>query len=303
MRQFDVLVIGELNVDFVVRGADVVPAFGQREKLIEDATLTLGSSAGIFASQAARLGLRTAIVGVVGADLFGDMVLRELSERGVDTHACITAPDLKTGVSLILAPTAGSRAILTYSGSIAALRADQIDRGLLVQARHLHIASYFLLDALRPDLPQLLAEARRAGMTISLDTNWDPTERWQVEGVLSACDVFLPNEAELLAIARTRDVASALAQLSRVVGLIAVKQGAQGALARRGSELAHCEARPVRVVDTTGAGDSFDAGFICGYLRGWPLADTLRLACACGSLSTHAMGGTAGQPTLEEALA
>ncbi len=299
---FDVLVIGELNVDFILYGSDVTPAFGQTEKLIQDATLTVGSSAGIFASQAARLGLRTTLIGVVGADLFGDYVLKALYERGVDIGACTRVPGLKTGASVILAPASGSRAILTYSGSIGALHAGQIDYSLFARARHLHLASYFLLDRLRPDLPRLLAQARRGGMTISLDTNWDPAGRWQVEDILHLCDVLLPNEAELLAITRVSDVSSALPRLARRDNMIAVKQGARGATAWRGGELVYCEALPVEVVDTTGAGDSFDAGFVFGYLHRWPLADTLKLACACGSLSTRSVGGTASQPTLKEAL-
>lgn len=299
---FDVLVIGDLNVDIVLSGSDIVPAFDQRETLIEDATLTLGASAAIFACQAARLGLRTAIIGAVGADLFGEYVLKTLGDRGVDVDACVTAPGLKTGVSVILAPPGGSRAILTYAGSMSALRAAQIDAALFARARHVHLASYFLLEGLRADLPQLLGQARSAGMTISLDPNWDPAERWQFDEIVPRCDVLLPNEAELLAIARAPDVGSALARLGSRTTLIAVKQGERGATAWRGGELARCAALPVEVVDTTGAGDSFDAGFVFGVLRGWSLTETLTLACACGSLSTRSVGGTASQPTLEEAL-
>jgi sugar/nucleoside kinase (ribokinase family) len=123
-----------------------------------------------------------------------------------------------------------------------------------------------------------------------------------VEEVLPLCDLLLPNEAELTAIARTPDVASALARLGRRVALIAVKQGARGATAWHSGELVRCEAKRVAVADTTGAGDSFDAGFVFGFLSGRPLTDTLRLACACGSLSTRGIGGIASQPTLEEAL-
>jgi sugar/nucleoside kinase (ribokinase family) len=331
---FDLLVIGEINLDLVLSGEDVSPEFGQKEKVIADAQLTLGSSSAIFACQAARLGLRTAFAGVVGADLFGGQALQSLSERGVDTRACISDPSLKTGVSVILVRRAAEsrgvpgrgggrpdadRAILTYPGAIGALRADQIDRALFTRARHLHIASYFLLDALRPDLPKLLREAKQAGMTVSLDTNWDPAERWDLTDILDYCDVFLPNEAELLAIAPHSpapepafgvrwgplepDVETALARLQRRADVIAVKRGARGALAVHGGARAECPARPVQVVDTVGAGDSFDAGFVYGYLHDWSLPDTLKLACACGSLSTRSVGGTTSQPTLEEALA
>jgi sugar/nucleoside kinase (ribokinase family) len=299
---FDLLVIGEINLDLVLSGEDVSPEFGQKEKLVADALLTLGSSSAIFACQAARLGLRTAFVGVVGTDPFGAQALQSLNERGVDTRACISDPALKTGVSVILVRPDADRAILTYPGAIGALRAGQIDRTLFARARHLHIASYFLLDALRPDLAQVLREAKGAGMTVSLDTNWDPAERWDIADLFAYCDVFLPNEAELLAITHAPDVGTALAGLRHRVDTIAVKRGARGALAVRGDARKECAARPVQVADTVGAGDSFDAGFVYGYLRSWPLADTLKLACACGSLSTRTVGGTTGQPTLEEAL-
>lgn len=299
---FDVLVIGEINLDFILRGEDVKPEFGQKEKTVSDALLTLGSSSAIFACQAARLGLRTAFVGVVGADSFGDLALQSLNDRGVDTHSCIVDASLKSGISVILVGPDADRAILTYPGSIGALRADRIDRGLFNRARHLHIASYFLLEALRPDLPKLLDEARNAGMTVSLDTNWDPAETWETGDILPRCDVFLPNEAELSAITREGDLEVALKQLRSRIDVIAVKQGARGAIAVRGDARTECPSLPVKVADTVGAGDSFDAGFVYGYLHDWPLSDTLRLACACGSLSTRSMGGTTSQPTLDEAL-
>lgn len=300
---YDLLVVGEINFDFILRGENVTPEFRQKERIVDDALLTLGSSSAIFACQAARLGLRTAFVGVVGADWFGDAALASLRARGVDTRGCMSDPSLKTGVSVILVRPDADRAILTYPGAIGALRSDQIDRSLFRQARHLHIASYFLLDALRPDLPGVLREARSAGMTVSLDTNWDPTERWELGDLLDLCDVFLPNEAELLAITREHEVETALSRLAARIGVIAVKQGARGATAMQGRTRASCEPKQVQVADTVGAGDSFDAGFVYGYLSGWPLADTLKLACACGSLSTRTVGGTTGQPTLEEAMA
>jgi sugar/nucleoside kinase (ribokinase family) len=299
---FDVLVIGEINLDFILLGKDVRPEFGQKEKVVSDALLTLGSSSAIFACQAARLGLRTAFVGVVGGDFLGGLALQSLRDHGVNTDACIADASLKTGVSVILVGPDADRAILTYPGSIGALRASQVDHTLFARARHLHIASYFLLDALRPDLPRLLGEARHAGMTVSLDTNWDPKERWDVGDILAGCDLFLPNEAELLAISRESDLETALGQMWREVKVIAVKQGARGAVAVREEARATYPALPVRVADTVGAGDSFDAGFVYGYLHNWPLADSLKLACACGSLSTRSVGGTTNQATLEEAL-
>lgn len=299
--EFDVLVVGELNVDLILQG-DVTPAFGQVEKLADDATLTIGSSSAICACGLARLGLRVAFAGTVGDDEFGRFMVRELAARGIDTQAIRIDPTLKTGLTVILArPGGADRAMLTYAGSIAALRYADIDLAQLARARHLHLGSYFLLDGLRPDVPALVDAAHRCGLTVSLDTNYDPREAWQADDVLRRVDVFLPNEAELRAITRHTEVDAALRSLT--IPTVAVKLGGQGALARQGAEMVTAAVVPVDVVDTTGAGDSFDAGFLYGYLSRWPLSQTLRFATVCGSLSTRAAGGTTAQATLAEASA
>jgi sugar/nucleoside kinase (ribokinase family) len=320
MADYDLLVIGEINPDLILRGRDVHPVFGQTEVLVDAATLTIGASSAIMACGAARLGLRTAFIGLVGDDQFGHFMLEAMAECSVDVSSCIIEPGLHTGLSVILSQP-HDRAILTYLGAISALRAGQVDRGMLRRARHLHVGSYYLLDALRPGLPALYAEARALGLTTSLDTNWDPSERWEggLSDLLPHCDVVLPNETEACHIARRETLREALEALFALVPTVAVKLGARGGLARhhnlakvsngafaeppQGSQSwIRAPALPVDVVDTTGAGDSFDAGFLYGYLNGWSLERTLRLACACGSLSTRAAGGTAGQPTLAEAL-
>jgi sugar/nucleoside kinase (ribokinase family) len=302
-RDFDVLVVGDLNADLILSG-DATPAYGQVEKLLDDINLTIGSSAAIFACGAARLGLRTAFVGKVGDDTFGRFMVDALRSRGVDTSGVVIDPAIKTGLSVILSRRT-DRAILTYLGSIAALRYTDIDPALLKRARHLHLGSFFLLDALRADVPELFKTARAAGLSVSMDTNYDPSEQWNgnLLDALAQVDIFLPNETELLRITRQNDVQPALDSLIARVPLIALKRGADGALARQGSATFSAESIPVEVVDTTGAGDSFDAGFIYGYLNGWDVARSLRLGCICGALSTQASGGTGAQPTLPEVLA
>jgi sugar/nucleoside kinase (ribokinase family) len=230
--------------------------------------------------------------------------VRYLQSRGIDTSGVVIDPGVKTGLSVILS-RGYDRAILTYLGAIAALRFDEIDPSLLPRARHLHIGSYFLLRALQPDTPALFDTAHAHGLTISLDTNYDPTETWDsgLAAVLARTNVFLPNETELLAIARQPDLEDALDLLAGRGPLVAVKLGAKGAIAQKGVEAVQAGPVPVQVVDTTGAGDSFDAGFIYGYLAGWNLSRALRLGCVCGALSTRAAGGTTAQATLEEALA
>lgn len=302
-KDFDVLVVGELNADLILSG-DVTPAYGQVEKLIDDATLVLGSSSAIFACGAARLGLRVAFVGKVGDDTLGHFALAELNKRGVDTRGAVIDPVIKTGLSVILS-RGNDRAILTYSGSIGALRYDEIDPTLLPRARHLHMGSYFMLDALRPDVPRLFDAARAAGVSISIDTNYDPKEQWDggLRDALARADVALPNETELLAITGADTLDAGLRDLTAHTSLVAVKLGRAGAIAQHAEQRVRAAGIDMTVVDTVGAGDSFDAGFVYGYLSGWDLARALRLGCVCGSLSTRAAGGTAGQATLDEAMA
>jgi sugar/nucleoside kinase (ribokinase family) len=303
MSDLDLLVIGEINPDLIVRGPDLVPAFGQAEKLVDDARLTIGASSAIMACGAARLGLRTAFIGIVGEDEFGRFMLRALADHGVDISACIIDPELTTGMSVILSQP-HDRGILTHLGAIAALRVDQIDRRMMRRARHLHVGSFFLLDGLRPGLSGLYAEAHAMGLTTSLDTNWDPSGTWDggLASLLPHCDVLMPNEAEARLIAARSDLSRALDVLSEQVPTLAIKLGADGGLARQGDQIVRAPSLPVPIVDTTGAGDSFDAGFLYGYLNRWSLERSLRLACACGSLSIRAAGGTDGQATLGEAL-
>ena len=301
MQDIDILVVGEVNADLVLTG-DVTPAFGQTEKIIDDATLTIGSSGAIFACGAARLGLRVAYSGVVGDDIFGRFMVVSLRERDVDTSGIQVDPSLKTGLTIILSRV-NDRAILTHLGTINALRAEQVDRALLRRARHVHTTSYFLQRTLQAGLPALLSEARSLGCTVSMDTNWDPAEGWAdgLDEVLSQVDVFLPNEQEALAITRRPNTSEALTALAQNIPTVVVKLGAAGAICQQRRKRIQNAGFQVHVVDTTGAGDSFNAGFLYGYLQNLPLDDTLALACACGALSTCAAGGTAAQATLTEA--
>ena len=305
IKTFDILVAGEINPDLILTG-DVTPEFGQVEKLVDSAALTIGSSSAIFACGVARLGLRVAFIGVCGDDTFGHFMLDELSGHGVDISSVIVNPALQTGLSVILNRPIGSvhgdHAILTHLGAIDSLRAEQVTDDLLRQARHLHIASYFLQTALRPGLPNLFQRAHILGLTTSLDTNWDPSGAWSaIDELLDRVDVFLPNQKEAMALTGASTTEAAAEALARKCGLVAVKLGARGALACRGEEIVRAEALPVRVVDTVGAGDTFDAGFLSGWLHGWDLEKALQLGVICGSLSTRAAGGTSAQPGMDEA--
>jgi sugar/nucleoside kinase (ribokinase family) len=306
-RDIDLLVVGEVNPDIVVTDDDPRPVFGQAERVVESIRLVIGSSSAITACGAARLGLRVAIVGVVGDDALGRFMLDGLAARGVDVSACRVAPGRPTGASVILGNRT-DRAILTATGTIADVRAADVPGSLLARARHVHAGSYYLQPQLAAGLPALFRAAHEAGATTSLDPNWDPSGRWGgLDAAAAETDVLLPNAAEASGLARLADPADAASALSRRVrpgrGIVAVKLGAAGGLAvgPAGSPVLRATSIPVDVVDTTGAGDSFDAGFLAAWIGTRSLREALALAVACGSLSTRAPGGTDGQPDRGEA--
>jgi ribokinase len=193
------------------------------------------------------------------------------------------------------------RAILTLPGTIPALRPADVTDELLGRTRHLHVSSLFLQPALAGGLGDILARARDRGVTTSLDTNWDPSGEWAgVVELLARTDVFLPNTAELLAVTGRSTVEDAAALLTDGGTTVVLKDGARGGRAWWPGGECTAPARPVTVVDTTGAGDSFNAGFLAGRAAGLDVREALSWAVAAGSLSTRASGGTGAQATREE---
>lgn len=303
MTDLDLVVLGDANPDLVLRGGDVEPVFGQEERLVEEGTLTVGGSGAIMACAAARLGLHVGFVGVVGDDPFGVFMRVELESRGVDLRGLLVDPHRPTGITVVLARR-DDRAILTAPGTISDLRGSLIDADLLRAARHVHVSSYFLQGSLRADLPALFDEVRAAGVSTSVDPNWDPEQRWDggLLRLLSQTDLFLPNSAEARAITGIDDIDVAAESLAGRGGTVAIKFGDGGGMVVRGEDAIRVPGIAVNVIDTTGAGDTFDAGYLAGHLAGWPMQRCLALANICGGLSTQAAGGVAAQPTMDEAL-
>jgi ribokinase len=296
MPPFDILTFGDLCVDIVLTGPDVTPQFGQVEKLVEDYTLEMGGSCSIFACQAAKLELRTEILGKVGEDDFGRLMLRRMRESGVDTSRVTVDPALKTGMGIALCPP-GDRAILTYMGTINVLTPTDVSDELLASARHLHHGSYFLHTGLRPGMVEIFRRAKALGLTTSLDTNWDPDDRWEgLDEMLPLTDVFMPNDQEALHISRKPTLEAAAARfLEQGVRIVTLKAGSKGAGIVTREETITRAVDPVTGGDSIGAGDSFDAGFLAGWLRGLPLLRCLEIGMACGRGVASEIGGVAGQ--------
>ncbi len=293
MKAFDVTVAGELNLDLILYGLPAV-LMRDREHLADKLVLTLGSSSAIFAHNLSALGNKVGFISRVGGDPLGQIAIDRLAERGVDLSKLrrLSGP-VSTGLSVILT-SGSSRSILTYPGTMHEMCFQDLDLDYLSDSKHFHLSSFFLHKALRPQIPELFRRMKQNGLTTSLDTNGDPEGRWADElwETLKYVDVFLPNDFEAREIARTENLETAIATLGERVPLVAVKMGAKGAVALRGGKGVQVPSIKLEVVDSVGAGDSFDAGFLHQYLAGASLETCLSFGNLCGAFSTTCSGGT-----------
>lgn len=294
-----VLVIGDLNADLILTGLSGHPAYG-REVLVRGCRLTLGGSGAIFACGLARLGRPVRFLGRIGADSTGHAVLGMMKRRGVDVSGVRRDPRTGTGIAVAFTHT-DDRALVSYLGTVATMTARDVPVDSWRKYSHLHLTSPFIQFGLRDAFPRLLGQAKRAGLTTSIDPGWDPRERWDLEAILRHVDVLLVNEVEGKALTGQGRPLKAARRLAERVPLAVVKAGPRGAVAVSAEGEWSAPSFPVDPVDTTGAGDTFDAAFLDAWLAGGPVEEALRLGCACGALSTTKPGGYEGQPGRAEA--
>jgi len=293
MPRFDVSIAGELNLDLILYGLPEQLA-PERELLADRMMLTLGSSSAIVAHNLSALGSRVGFQSRIGDDPLGTIALERLQQGGVDVSNVRRVPgSTTTGLTVILHHEQW-RNILTYSGTISELNWDDLDLNYLADSRHFHLSSYYLLRDLRPRVGELFQFFKSRGLTISLDTNDDPDDKWEggLDEVLRYVDVFLPNEREACKAAGTDDLEEAIRKLATIAPLVVVKLGKKGAMAQRGAQRYTSPSREIVPVDTVGAGDSFDAGFLHEYVRGSDLPKCLARGNRAGALSTTRPGGT-----------
>ncbi len=296
-----VFVLGELNVDMILTGKDVTPE-PNKEKLVDGFEIVLGSSSAITACRLAGLGLKVFFVSVVGNDYFGHFCIERLNRLGVDTTYVAVEETEKTGITVSLSgPT--DRSLLTFMGTISKLTPQHIPEDLFRMTDHIHFGSYFLQERMRPHWVSLFKRAKESGITTSFDTGWDPGGHWyreQISELLPYTDLFMPSEEEVKHIFGLNDLQDLPGALPERRGKVAVKLGAKGSLiCDVAGGFVVSPAFRVTPVDTTGAGDSFNAGLIYAFLEGKTDRDALDFANACGALSTQAIGGTGGDVSLE----
>jgi len=293
-KLFDVMVVGELNVDLILDKIEKFPEVG-KEVLAKKMTLTLGSSSAIFASNISSLGASVVFIGKIGKDKFGDVVLEGLRKSKVDVSMVKVDGQWGTGATVVLNANE-DRAMVTYPGAMDHLTIDDISDEDLKKARHLHFSSYFLQPGMWDGLGKLFKRAKSLGLTTSFDMQWDPAEKWDldIEGILPFVDIFLPNEKELIFLAGKESLEEAVKSLKQYTNILAIKRGSTGSLVHFNGQLSDLPAfLNKNVVDAIGAGDSFNAGFIYKFIKGFDIPKCQEFGNLTGAVSTTAAGGTA----------
>jgi sugar/nucleoside kinase (ribokinase family) len=302
-KQFDVVVVGELNVDLILNSIDSFPEMG-KEKIAQDMTITLGSSSAIFASNLSALGAKVAFAGKIGDDAFGSLVRESLETKRVNTDFLITSKKLSTGATIIL-NYSEDRAMVTYPGAMEDLTIDDIKEEVIKSAKHLHFSSYFLQPGIQSGLLKLFTIAKENGLTTSLDIQWDPKEEWNFNysEVLPFVDVFLPNEQEALLLTGESVLENAIKKLTAFAKFVVVKLGSKGSIAVTNGKSVFKESFfNDNVVDAIGAGDSFNAGFIFKYINGSKINECQTFGNLTGAINTTAAGGTAAFESYDQVV-
>ena len=291
--------LGNIVVDVVVRVVRSLPPRG-KIKLVEKIQASLGGGAVNTGVSLAKLGVKTAIIGKIGNDEFGTLVLRKLEESGVDLRGIIKSSEIPTSATVSLVYEDGERGFFHFLGGNASLEESEVNLELYPEAKWLHISSFFLIPKLDGEpAANILKKGKQMKLFTSLDTTWDTKGRWI--SVLTPClkflDVLFLNFIEgkmLTGKDKTEEIADYF--LSKGVGMVAIKMDKNGCFikSREDNKGLKLPAYSVKVKDSTGAGDAFCAGFLIGILKGWDIERTGRFANAAGASCITEIGGTDG---------
>jgi len=289
--------VGEINVDLVF--ADVsAPLKDDGETICGGFEQTMGSSTAIAACAYAALGGSASFFGLAGNDLFGEYMISGLRQFGVNTDSIRRSDSTGTGVTANL--THGSaRTQITFPGTISQFSMNDIDLPRLLRCAHAHFSGIFQETALRRNFRELLSELNHSGLSVSLDCQWDPEESWEGLGDwLPLVSTFFANSNEVCSITGARSPEEALRKLTQATPNPIVKDGARGVLANDNGEQLRVQACEVALVDTVGAGDSFDAGYLFAKLvLDRPSVDALRYGNAVAARSCSFRGGVGARST------
>jgi ribokinase len=289
----EVVSVGRVNVDVVLR----VESLTQQDRHLtsQDGYISFGGSAANFATQSAKLGVKTGLLCCIGNDLYGQLVLRELSRIGVDTRFILSLDRQSTGIFTYIYDQEGHDVVVVEAGANKFLEKQLLDESAIEGVRTIHVAGAF------PMMTKRAAEiATVNGMVLSLDPG-RAAGSLDYASILPYTDLLFVNEKELQDYFHLGTTEPEIRGLARSFpGILVVKRGPKGALATDGFEYYTSPAFDVKVVDTMGAGDAFAAAFVTAWTRSEKIEQALNVANAAAAIAITVRGAQEGQPTMEE---
>lgn len=284
----DLTVIGDVNIDLITK----IKKFPEKDRQIvgEDCDMRIGGCAANFSLACAHLGLDVRLICRVGDDLFKNFILSNLN---FDVRY---ASGKRNGITQAFSFEDGKRSFVTYPGANREFTFDDINLKD-IEGKYVHVASFFL-TGLGGKTKEVFRHCRERGIKTSFDTGWDPFGWKDIPGILDVLkhvDVFFPNMDEARKITGKKEVRDILDFLLDYVGIVALKNGSKGCFIADSNETYCIKPFKVKVRDSVGAGDFFDAAFLCAVLRGAGLRDAGEFANAAGAIRC-----SGGNPSVEE---
>ena len=317
-KKWELYVYGDVNIDIVIPEVTALPAPG-REVEVSDMKTFVGGGAALFALGAGKLGLKTAFQGELGNDFYGEFIRTQFLKSGVDDSLLIKRQGVGNGISLSFT-NKKDRSFLTYRGTNENLSLEKINLENIKKAKHIHVTGYCGQKNHKDYLTFLQEIKKYTDTTISLDVGWDAEEIWgkEIYDLFPYLDVLFMNETEaihygymhrlrkgeLLSLPiDEKSVEKIALEFSERGPITVIKRGKKGALAVYKDLVYKAPAYRAEAVDTTGAGDSFNAGFIYGFIKAYSIQNCLKFANACGAFSVTALGGNTAFPDEKRLLA
>jgi sugar/nucleoside kinase (ribokinase family) len=294
------LFIGDINVDVLMGGLVSLPVV-DREITCSSFDVAIGSSAVICAAAYASLGGNASFLGLAGRDDYGEFMLRGMKELKINTDLVRRTDRVRTGVTVNLIHQS-TRTQVTYPGTISEFSGGDVGEREFKGFDHIHFAGPYLQTNFRPEITRLLKLAKKLKISTSLDPQWDPAEKWEfMDQWLPLLSYLFVNEHEAMSLSKAGTLEEACKVLQSRTACVIVKAGKDGAMALVDEKIKRIPARTVKVVDTTGAGDCFDAGFLYGtFEKKMSVVEAMKIGSATGSRSCSFPGGVAHRSSFEE---
>ena len=295
-KKWDVYVYGDVNIDLVIPNVDKFPLAGQ-EDVVDIMDTFVGGGAAVFTLGIGKLGLKPVFQGTIGNDCYGDFIRKEFRAQNIDDSLLVTSQDNKTGISISFT-NEKDRSFLTYRGTNDEIEISKIALDQVTKARHIHLTSYMGRKNHQAYLKILKKIKQTGDITVSFDVGWDDSGEWYkgIYDLFPYIDLLFMNETEAVHYSGLATAEEAIVDFGKTCPLVVAKLGKDGSIAWSNDQQYEAKAYPVKAIDTTGAGDSFNAGFVYGFLKGKSVEACLSYANGCGALSVTALGGNTGFP-------